>query len=72
MGSEMCIRDRLELEHLLEGKTTAEARDLINDAYLTDLTPITDVRATANYRKAATKILIQRSISSFENRNEDG
>jgi CO/xanthine dehydrogenase FAD-binding subunit len=62
----------LELEHLLEGKTTAEARGLINDASLTDLTPITDVRATANYRKAATKILIQRSISSFENRNEDG
>jgi CO/xanthine dehydrogenase FAD-binding subunit len=62
----------LELEYLLEGKTTAEAGDLINDTYLADLTPITDVRATANYRKVATKILIQRSISSFENRNQDG
>ena len=68
--SEIVAKQGFELEKLITGKTIREAIQFIDEVHLDILTPITDLRAPAAYRKTASKILIQRSIASFENIDE--
>ena len=71
VGACSAVAKRLfELEKVMIGKTISEAIKIIDEEHLDILTPITDLRAPATYRKTASKIMIQRSIASFENIDE--
>lgn len=58
------------LEQALVGMSCeSEAlRDCVSAAHVQSLVPITDVRATAEYRTQAAQVLLQRQISSFAQR----
>ncbi len=54
------------LEQLMVGQApTAALADLVSDQHFTDLSPISDVRASAEYRLEAAKILVRRLIAEL-------
>ncbi len=55
-----------ELEQLLVGRTCdASLANCVSAEHLSNLSPIDDVRATAEYRLQATRVLLQRMINGF-------
>ena len=74
MGSEMCIRDRgacsavaqrlTALESALDGMPIDQLKDqgLVRKAHLADLSPLSDVRGSAEYRLDAVRTLVRRAL----------
>jgi CO/xanthine dehydrogenase FAD-binding subunit len=54
------------LETLLEGKSLAEAPSLVRPEHLASLSPISDGRASADYRMKAALVLARRAIAALE------
>jgi CO/xanthine dehydrogenase FAD-binding subunit len=52
-----------ELEQALLGQSAVRAGQIVNDVHLTSLTPISDIRASADYRRAAALECLRRSLT---------
>ncbi len=67
VGSCSVVAQRLPaLEQTLIGQTlTADLGDIVEPPHVTELSPINDVRATADYRYQASAELLRRSIASL-------